>query len=214
MNSPPYACLPPSDWHGRVLVIDNEDSFAHNLAHALAMAGARVAVVRHDRTTVSEVHRSRPCAVVLSPGPRTPESFPVTLELAHMRACDLPTFGVCLGLQAIGLAFGARLVRAPRPMHGRQSLIRHDGAGLFRGLASPLVVGRYHSLVIDPRTLPETFEVTAWSTDGQIMACRHKQLSLHAVQFHPESYLTHGGIRLLANFLALCAPSASELAHA
>src|SRR5262245_5536426 len=198
----PYGCVSPRQWRGRVIVIDNEDSFAHNLAHALASAGMSSVVVRHDRTTAEEVLRAEPRAIVLSPGPRAPDSFPVTLKLAQIGAMSVPVLGVCLGHQAIGLAFGGRLKRAVSPMHGKRSAIRHDEKGLFSGLANPLVVGRYHSLVIDPASLPAVLEVTAWSEDRQIMACRHRDLPLYGVQFHPESYLTPAGPRLLQNFCA------------
>jgi anthranilate synthase/aminodeoxychorismate synthase-like glutamine amidotransferase len=208
----PYAPLPGASWRDRVLIIDNEDSFSHNLAQSFALAGERVAVVRHDRADVAEIRAARPKALVLSPGPRTPDDFPLTLALAAGEA-HLPLLGVCLGQQALAVAFGGRLVRALRPMHGKQSPIHHDGGGLFEGLSSPLTVGRYHSLIVDAATLPSQLEITAWSAEHEPMALRHRHLPLYGVQFHPESFLTAQGVDLLRNFLRL-ATRTPELTHA
>jgi len=208
----PYAPLPSASWRERVLIIDNEDSFSHNLAQSLATAGARVAVVRHDRASLEEIRAAQPLAVVLSPGPRTPVDFPLTLALAGGQV-DVPLLGVCLGQQAIALAFGGRLVRAGRPMHGKQSLVHHDQSALFEGLSNPVLVGRYHSLIVDVSVLPSEVEITAWSPEREPMALRHRSLPLYGVQFHPESFLTAQGIDLLRNFLRLAARR-PELSHA
>lgn len=208
----PYEQVPSTRWRHRVLVIDNEDSFSHNLAQSLAMAGGEVAVVRHDRTSLAEIRRARPGALVLSPGPRTPTDFPLTLSLAS-GVTNLPLLGVCLGQQALAMAFGGRLERAVRPMHGKQSLIDHVGSALFAGLPSPLCVARYHSLIVDAASLPTELEVTAWSAEHEPMALRHRRRPLYGVQFHPESFLTTHGLQLLQNFLDL-AFTAAERSHA
>ena len=186
----------------RVLVIDSYDSFTFNLCQQIGMLGAEPVVVKSD--TLFE--RIRPVLfdrVVLSPGPGHPRDSALYREVLGTISRTVPTLGVCLGHQAIGLAFGARIVRADRLMHGKRSAIRHDGAGIYTGVASPLVATRYHSLVIDPATVPDCLEVTARSDDdGAIMGVRHREFPIEGVQFHPESILTPDGNRLIANFLS------------
>jgi anthranilate synthase component 2 len=187
-----------------VWLVDNYDSFTENLAHALAMLGADVVVARHDAVTVARVLRAEPAAIVLSPGPRTPREAGISVPLvraAASRAHPVPLLGVCLGHQAIGEAFGARVVRARRPVHGRATPVRHGGRGLFARLPSPLAAARYHSLVVDEATLPPELRATAWSAEGEVMALEHATLPVAGLQFHPESYLTPLGPRLLAAFL-------------
>jgi anthranilate synthase component 2 len=190
-----------------VWVVDNYDSFTENLAHLLAQLGATVFVARNDERSVAQVLRARPAGVVVSPGPCTPAEAGVSVDL--IRACGrarppVPVLGVCLGHQAIGAAYGARVVRAREPVHGRATSIRHRGAGLLAGLPSPLRAARYHSLVVSPTGLPPALRPTAWSTSGEIMGLAHASLPVEGVQFHPESYLTDVGPRLLCAFLRRC----------
>jgi len=190
-----------------IVLIDNYDSFTENLAHLLAQLGASVTVVRNDAATVARVIAARPQGVVISPGPHAPRDAGVSVPL--IRACArarpaIPVLGVCLGHQAIGEAFGARTVRARRPVHGRALPVRHAGRGSLRGLRSPFLAARYHSLVIDPDSLPGVLEVTARSDEGEIMAVLHRDLPVEGVQFHPESHLTAVGPRILAAFLRRC----------
>ncbi len=186
-----------------ILMIDNYDSFTYNLVQLLAGAGAEVEVVRNDAAGVEALLARRPEGVVLSPGPGRPEDAGVCLDLLRARA-RLPLLGVCLGHQALGVAFGAVVDRAPRVMHGKTSPIRHPGEELFAGVPSPFEATRYHSLEVRAETLPEELEPLAWSDDGTLMAMRHRELPYWGVQFHPESVLTAEGPRLLGNFLALC----------
>jgi anthranilate synthase component 2 len=185
----------------RVLMIDNYDSFTYNLVQYLAELGAEVMVRRNDAITLDEVAALAPDGVVVSPGPCTPREAGVSVPLIQRFAGQIPILGVCLGHQAIGAAFGGHIVRAPRIMHGKTSPIRHDGTGVFSGLPDPFAATRYHSLVIDPTTLPATLERTAWTDEGEIMGVRHRTAFVEGVQFHPESILTIEGKRLLANFL-------------
>ena len=185
-----------------VLLIDNYDSFTWNLAQYLGELGAAVRVVRNDAITVAGIERLAPERLVISPGPGNPDEAGVSLAAIGALAGRLPILGVCLGHQSIGQAFGGRIVRAPRVMHGKTSPILHDGQRLFRGLSSPLVATRYHSLVIDPPSLPSCLVVDARTAEGEIMAVSHRELPLYGVQFHPESILTVDGKALLANFLA------------
>jgi anthranilate synthase/aminodeoxychorismate synthase-like glutamine amidotransferase len=184
-----------------VLMIDNYDSFTYNLVQYLAELGAEVMVRRNDAITLDEVAALAPDGVVVSPGPCTPREAGVSVPLIQRFAGQIPILGVCLGHQAIGAAFGGDIVRAPRIMHGKTSPIRHDGTGVFSGLPDPFAATRYHSLVIDPTTLPATLERTAWTDEGEIMGVRHRTAFVEGVQFHPESILTIEGKRLLANFL-------------
>jgi len=186
----------------KLLMIDNYDSFTYNLVQYLGELGADVDVRRNDAITLEEVAALRPDGVVVSPGPCTPHEAGISVPLIERFAGTIPILGVCLGHQAIGAAFGAAIVRAGRIMHGKTSPIHHDGRGLFRGVPDPFEATRYHSLVIDPATLPATLEPTAWTAEREIMGVRHRTLFVEGVQFHPESILTVEGKRLLANFLA------------
>jgi anthranilate synthase component 2 len=185
-----------------VWLVDNYDSFTRNLADLLVQLGARVHVVRNDAATVAQVLAARPAGIVLSPGPRTPREAGISVPLVRAAArARIPLLGVCLGHQAIGEAFGGRTVRGRRPVHGRATPVRHRGRGWLAGLPSPFLAARYHSLVVDDRTRPEVLEVTARSGDGLPMALRHRTLPIEGVQFHPESFLTPHGPRILAAFL-------------
>ena len=189
-----------------ILMIDNYDSFTYNLVQYFGELGAEVAVHRNDQITVDEVAALRPTHIVLSPGPCTPNEAGICLELIDRLKGRVPIFGVCLGHQAIGQAFGGRVVRAREVMHGKVSAIHHTGAGVFHGLPSPYTATRYHSLVVERATLPDCFEVTAWTqaADGavdELMGFRHKRLPIEGVQFHPESILTEHGHAMLKNFL-------------
>jgi anthranilate synthase/aminodeoxychorismate synthase-like glutamine amidotransferase len=188
----------------RVLLLDNYDSFTWNLAQYLGELGAAVTVVRSDAITVDGIASMAPDRLVISPGPGTPDEAGVSLAAIAALAGRVPILGVCLGHQAIGQAFGGRVVRAPRVMHGKTSPIVHAGTHLFRGLPSPLSATRYHSLVIEPTSMPACLEVTARVGDGvgEVMAVSHRELPVHGVQFHPESIMTEAGRPLLANFLA------------
>jgi anthranilate synthase/aminodeoxychorismate synthase-like glutamine amidotransferase len=186
-----------------ILMIDNYDSFTYNLVQLLAGAGAEVEVVRNDAEPVAALLARAPDGVVLSPGPGRPEDAGVCLELLRARP-RLPLLGVCLGHQALGVACGATVDRAPRLMHGKTSAVHHRGEGLLAGLPSPFEATRYHSLEVRAATLPAELEPVAWSDDGTLMAMRHRELPYWGVQFHPESVLTAAGPLLLRNFLALC----------
>ena len=186
-----------------ILVIDNYDSFTYNLVHYLNELGAATVVHRNDVLSVDEALALRPEAVLLSPGPRTPDDAGICLELIAAAPPSLPILGVCLGHQAIGQAFGGVVAPARTLMHGKTSAIRHGGAGVFKGLPDPFTATRYHSLAVERKTLPEALEITAWTDDGEIMGLAHKTRPLHGVQFHPESIATEGGHALLANFLDL-----------
>lgn len=189
-----------------LLVIDNYDSFTYNLVQYFGELGAEVEIVRNDQVTVAELVARAPTHLVISPGPCDPDQAGISLAAIDAFAGRIPIFGVCLGHQAIGQAFGGRIVRAPRVMHGKTSAIHHDGRGVFQGLSQPLTQTRYHSLVIDPVSVPEVLEISAWSHDdnGQpeaIMGVRHRTLTIEGVQFHPESIASAEGHQLLANFL-------------
>jgi anthranilate synthase/aminodeoxychorismate synthase-like glutamine amidotransferase len=189
----------------RIVLIDNYDSFVYNLYQALGeLTGVEARVVRNDRTSVEAIAAERPTHLVISPGPGNPEDpawFGICRELILTLGRTVPLLGVCLGHQGIGAAFGGRVVRAPRVMHGKTSLVRHEGEGLFEGLESPLEAMRYHSLMIDPSTLPASLRVTASTEDGVIMGVAHREHPIVGVQFHPESIGTRSGLRLLRNFL-------------
>ena len=184
-----------------ILMIDNYDSFTYNLVQYLRELGADVAVYRNDRITVDEIRALRPERIVLSPGPCTPAEAGICCEIIRVFGAAIPLLGVCLGHQCIGAAYGGRIVRAARLMHGKTSLIRHDGRGLFRGLPDPFEATRYHSLLIERETMPSCLTVSADTAEGEIMGVRHRSHPVEGVQFHPESILTQAGKALLANFL-------------
>jgi anthranilate synthase/aminodeoxychorismate synthase-like glutamine amidotransferase len=185
-----------------LLLIDNYDSFTYNLYQYLAELGAEPLVRRNDEITVAEAEALQPTHLVLSPGPCTPREAGVCVALIQELGPRIPTLGVCLGHQCIGVAFGGVVTRAPEPVHGKVSLISHRGAGVFRGLPSPFAATRYHSLIVERATLPPVLEVTAETDDRLVMGLRHRAYPVEGVQFHPESILTREGKRLLANFLA------------
>ena len=186
----------------RVLVVDNYDSFVYILVQYLGELGAEPLVYRHDEISIDEAESLDPDRILISPGPGTPDDSGVSMELIDHFAGRTPIFGVCLGLQCIGQAFGATIVRAPQVMHGKTSFIEHEGTGVFRGLASPLEATRYHSLIVERTSVPPELVVTAESSDGLIMGLRHRDMAVEGVQFHPESILTTGGHAMLDNFLA------------
>ena len=185
------------------LLIDNYDSFTYNLMHFLGELGADVEVVRNDRIGSEEALARDLEGIVLSPGPCDPDNAGICLDLIRTAAGRVPILGVCLGHQAIGQAFGGRVVRAPVPMHGKLSRIRHSGTGVFKGLPQPLEATRYHSLIVERESLPDCLEINAETDDGIVMGLRHRELPVHGVQFHPESIASDGGHDLLGNFLAL-----------
>jgi anthranilate synthase/aminodeoxychorismate synthase-like glutamine amidotransferase len=186
----------------RLLLIDNYDSFTYNLVQAFLVLGAEVLVYRNDAIAVEEARALAPTHVCISPGPGTPYDAGVSMEMIRAFAGSTPVLGVCLGHQSIVEVFGGKVVRAGRLMHGKTSLVRHDGVGLFASLPQPCEVGRYHSLIAAPETLPPQLTVSARTPEGEIMGVRHRDLAVEGVQFHPESILTPEGPRLLANFLA------------
>jgi anthranilate synthase component 2 len=198
-----------------ILVIDNYDSFTFNLVHYLLELGAETRVIRNDAITAAEAIALQPQAVLLSPGPCTPNEAGVCLDLiAAAAAVRLPLLGVCLGHQSLGQAFGGTVVRAPQVMHGKTSAMTHDGTGIFAGLPNPFEATRYHSLIVREDDLPGCFAVNARSPDGIIMGMRHKELPLHGVQFHPESIATEHGHAMLANFMTLAGLQPQPLARA
>ncbi len=192
-----------------ILLIDNYDSFTFNLVHFLGDLGARCEVVRNDKITVQEAMDRAPEAIVLSPGPCTPNEAGICLDLIREAAGKIPLFGVCLGHQAMGQVFGGDVVRAPVPMHGKVTPMRHEGKGVFAGLPNPFNATRYHSLTVDAATLPDCLEATAWSDDGLIMGLQHRTMAVHGVQFHPESIASEHGHQILRNFLDIARGSNS-----
>ena len=186
-----------------ILVIDNYDSFTYNLVHYLNELGAETLVKRNDALSVEEALGLRPEAVLLSPGPCTPDQAGICLSLLAAAPDSLPVMGVCLGYQAIGQAFGGKVVRAKTLMHGKTSAIRHTGQGVFKGLNDGFIATRYHSLAVERENLPDTMEITAWTDDGEMMGLQHRTRPIHGVLFHPESIATERGHDLLANFLDL-----------
>jgi anthranilate synthase/aminodeoxychorismate synthase-like glutamine amidotransferase len=184
-----------------VFVLDNYDSFTYNLVQYLGELGAQMIVRRNNQVTMSEVEAMAPSHIVISPGPGRPEDAGVTPELIRRFGPRVPTLGVCLGHQAIGMVYGGRVVRAPVPMHGKTSIIEHDGRGVFAGLTTPIEASRYHSLVVAADDMPDVLEVSARTRDGIVMGLRHREHPVHGVQFHPESVLTADGRRMLRNFL-------------
>ena len=187
-----------------ILVIDNYDSFTYNLVQYLGELGTQPLVRRNNEVTLDEIASLAPERIVISPGPGRPEQAGITLDVIKRFGPATPLLGVCLGHQAIGMAFGGAVVRAHAPMHGKTSTISHDGQGVFAGIATPLTVARYHSLVVDRATVPDCLEVSAWTDDGIVMGLRHRDHPLEGVQFHPESILTKSGKDLLRNFMQQC----------
>jgi anthranilate synthase/aminodeoxychorismate synthase-like glutamine amidotransferase len=186
----------------RVLLIDNYDSFTYNLVQELGQLGAEPVVYRNDAIDIDGIRHASPDALVISPGPGRPEDAGISLDVVNELAGELPILGVCLGHQCIGQAYGGRVVPAPTLMHGKTSAVSHSGTGVFAGLPNPFEATRYHSLVVERESLPDSLEITAETADGVIMGLRHRQLAVEGVQFHPESILTPAGPGLLANFLA------------
>jgi len=184
-----------------VVVIDNYDSFTYNLVQYLGELGQEILVYRNDQITVSEIEKMRPEKIVISPGPCTPKEAGISVDLIRQLGPVIPILGVCLGHQAIGAAFGGAVVRAPRLMHGKTSLIEHDGKAVYQNLPNPFVATRYHSLILERHQMPEVLAITAWTKEGEIMGVRHKSYPVEGVQFHPESILTEVGKDLLRNFL-------------
>lgn len=186
-----------------ILVIDNYDSFTYNLVQYLGELGAEIEVRRNDQTSLEEIDRMAPERIVISPGPKTPTEAGICLDVIERFCGRTPLLGVCLGHQAIGQAFGGKVIRAPEIMHGKTSNISHDGKTVFTGLPNPFPATRYHSLIVERGSLPACLEISATSPDGLIMGLRHKEMKVEGVQFHPESILTEAGKQLLANFLKL-----------
>ncbi|MCU0710618.1 MAG: aminodeoxychorismate/anthranilate synthase component II [Pirellula sp.] len=184
-----------------ILLLDNYDSFVYNLDRYLRRLGQATLVVRSDSISVDSISRLNISAIVISPGPKTPNDAGCSLEVIRKLGKHVPILGVCLGHQAIGQAFGAKVVRAPAPCHGKTSTIEHSGAGLFRDVPSPTTVGRYHSLILDRASIPDCLQVTAWTADGLVMGVQHREHPIHGLQFHPESILTDHGYHYLRAFL-------------
>ncbi len=186
-----------------ILMIDNYDSFTYNLVHYLSELGQDVEVYRNDKITLEDAGRLNPDIIVVSPGPCTPKEAGVSVDVIKEFAGRIPVLGVCLGHQSIAYAYGAKIIRADRLLHGKTSLIHHDGKGIYKDIPNPFEATRYHSLLVEKETLPDLFEITAWTDEGEIMGIRHKELLLEGVQFHPESILTKCGKDLLGNFIRL-----------
>ena len=186
-----------------ILVIDNYDSFTYNLVQYLGELGANLVVHRNDKITIQEIKALCPQRIIISPGPGGPKDAGISCEVIKHFAESTPILGVCLGHQVIGYAFGAEIVRAPKIMHGKTSEIHHDGKTIFTGVKSPFTATRYHSLIVKRETLPDCFNISAWTSEDEIMGLRHKEYTIEGVQFHPESILTGEGKKILANFLKL-----------
>jgi anthranilate synthase/aminodeoxychorismate synthase-like glutamine amidotransferase len=186
-----------------ILILDNYDSFTYNLAQYLGELGCEVEVHRNNKISVEDIARRRPDGIVISPGPCTPQDAGICIELIQRLAGKFPILGVCLGHQAIGAAFGGKIIRAPQLFHGKTSSIKHDSKGVFRKLPDPFTATRYHSLIVERKSLPRELSITAETDDGIIMGVRHRRHKLEGVQFHPESVLTQSGKQLLQNFLSL-----------
>jgi len=186
-----------------ILLLDNYDSFTYNLAQYLGELSCTLEAHRNDKISVEDIVRRKPERIVISPGPCTPQEAGISVELIQKLAPQYPIFGVCLGHQAIGAAFGAKIVRAPKLFHGKTSEIKHDGKGIFRSVPNPLTATRYHSLIVDRKSLPRELQISAETQDGIVMGLRHRKFKVEGVQFHPESVLTASGKQILKNFLAL-----------
>ena len=193
-----------------ILLIDNYDSFVHNLARYFNQLGQQTVVLRNDAVTLEMVHQLAPDAVILSPGPCTPDQAGISLDLVRQLSDQLPMLGICLGHQVIAQALGSSIIQASQPVHGQSSPVRHDGEGVFQGLPNPLTVCRYHSLVVDRPSIPASLQVSCWLDDDTVMGIRHREFPLVGVQFHPESVLTEGGYQLLAQFLELAGLAAAS----
>jgi para-aminobenzoate synthetase component 2 len=186
-----------------ILLLDNYDSFTYNLAQYLGELGCHLEVHRNDKISVEEIARRKPERIVISPGPCAPQEAGVSVELIEKLAAKFPILGVCLGHQAVGAAFGGKIIRAPKLFHGKTSEVKHDGKGIFQKLPNPFVATRYHSLIVERKSLPKELEISAETADGIIMGLRHREYKVEGVQFHPESVLTESGKKLLQNFLSL-----------
>ncbi len=184
-----------------ILMLDNYDSFTYNLVHYLGELGEDVQVYRNDKITVEQIEQADPEIIMISPGPCTPKEAGISIDLVNRFKGNKPIFGVCLGHQSIAQAFGAKIVKAKKLLHGKTSEIFHDGKGIYKGIENPFVATRYHSLIIDKKTLPKEFEISAWTKQDEIMGIRHKKYQIEGVQFHPESILTVRGKDLLKNYL-------------
>ncbi|WNM63187.1 anthranilate synthase component II [Candidatus Nitrospira neomarina] len=193
-----------------ILVIDNYDSFTYNLVQYLGELGADLKIFRNDALTIDDIHRLSPERILISPGPCTPNEAGVSVAIIKHFAGRLPLFGVCLGHQSLAYAFGGQIIRAPRLMHGKTSMIHHDGKTIFEGLPNPFEATRYHSLIVKRETLPTDFEISAETVEGEIMGLRHTSTGAEGVQFHPESILTSSGMDLLRNFLLLPVCSSTD----
>ena len=192
-----------------ILVIDNYDSFTYNLVQYLGELGAEVQVFRNDKITIQDIEEMAPAQLLISPGPCTPKEAGISIETIRHFAGRLPVLGVCLGHQSLAYAFGGQIIRAERLMHGKTSMVHHDGKTIFQGLPNPFEATRYHSLIANRSTLPQEFEISAETVEGEIMGIRHKPTGAEGVQFHPDSILTTAGMDLLRNFLALPSPAAA-----
>ncbi len=186
-----------------IIMVDNYDSFTYNLVQYFGELGEKLRVFRNDEITAAGIERLRPERIVISPGPGTPSEAGISIEVIKRLGGKVPILGVCLGHQAIGEAFGGKIIRGPVIMHGKTSQIYHDGRTIFKGLPRPFTATRYHSLLVEKKSLPRVLEISAWTKKGEIMGLRHKKMKIEGVQFHPESILTEAGKKLLANFLAL-----------
>ena len=184
-----------------ILMLDNYDSFTYNLVHYLGELGEDVEVYRNDKITVEQIEQADPEIIMISPGPCTPKEAGISIDLVNRFKGNKPIFGVCLGHQSIAQAFGAKIVKAKKLLHGKTSEIFHDGKGIYKGIENPFVATRYHSLIIDKKTLPKEFEISAWTLQDEIMGIRHKKFQIEGVQFHPESILTVKGKDILKNYL-------------
>jgi anthranilate synthase component 2 len=184
-----------------ILIIDNYDSFTYNVYQYVASLGYEVEVVRNDKITLDEIEKKKYSGIIISPGPGTPDDAGISKEVIAKFAGQIPILGICLGHQAIGEVFGARVVRAPKPIHGKVSYVYHEGTGIYQGLKQPFTAGRYHSLLVAEESVPDCLEITARTEDGLIMGLRHREYSVEGVQFHPESVLTPEGMKLLERFL-------------
>jgi len=194
-----------------ILVIDNYDSFTYNLVQYLGELGADLQIFRNDKLTIEEIERLAPERILISPGPCTPKEAGISVETIRHFAGRLPVLGVCLGHQSLAYAFGGQIIRSPRLMHGKTSMVHHDGKTIFKGLPNPFEATRYHSLIVKRETLPADFEISAETAEGEIMGLRHKSTGAEGVQFHPESILTTAGMDLLRNFLSL--PVCTSIDH-